>query len=149
MGAALTYARRYALFTLVGIAGEDDLDAPDLCVPPPPAPPLGEADRATRHRTARLLPRPRGRSCRLATRQRPAGGAGQARERPGSCRWRIGRVCATGSWREIARLSRRAIAPPSWARGALAAKNTLTAADAKLVEDAFEQRLSRCCRRDA
>jgi hypothetical protein len=30
MGAALTYARRYALFTLVGIADEDDLDAPDL-----------------------------------------------------------------------------------------------------------------------
>ena len=30
MSAALTYARRYALFTLVGIAGEDDLDAPDL-----------------------------------------------------------------------------------------------------------------------
>src|SRR6202035_4668595 len=34
MGAALTYARRYALFTLVGIAGEDDLDAPDLTAPP-------------------------------------------------------------------------------------------------------------------
>ena len=37
LGAALTYARRYALFTLVGIAGEDDLDAPDLspaAVPP-------------------------------------------------------------------------------------------------------------------
>src|ERR1051325_8207426 len=33
MGAALTYARRYALFTLVGIAGEDDLDAPDLDSP--------------------------------------------------------------------------------------------------------------------
>src|ERR1700730_9684559 len=30
MGAALTYARRYALFTLVGIAGEDDLDASGL-----------------------------------------------------------------------------------------------------------------------
>jgi hypothetical protein len=30
MGAALTYARRYALFALVGIAGEDDVDAPDL-----------------------------------------------------------------------------------------------------------------------
>src|SRR5216110_2744457 len=30
MGMALTYARRYSLFTLVGIAGEDDLDAPDL-----------------------------------------------------------------------------------------------------------------------
>ena len=34
MGAALTYARRYALFTLVGIAGEDDIDAPDLCAEP-------------------------------------------------------------------------------------------------------------------
>ena len=33
MGAALTYARRYALFTLVGIAGEDDIDAPDLNAP--------------------------------------------------------------------------------------------------------------------
>jgi hypothetical protein len=35
MGTALTYARRYALFTLVGIAGEEDLDAPDLCCPGP------------------------------------------------------------------------------------------------------------------
>ena len=35
MGAALTYARRYALFTLAGIAGEDDLDAPDLNAPAP------------------------------------------------------------------------------------------------------------------
>src|SRR5271154_4714872 len=34
MGAALTYARRYALFTLVGIAGEEDLDAPDLAGQP-------------------------------------------------------------------------------------------------------------------
>src|SRR5215470_10322021 len=38
MGAALTYARRYALFALVGIAGEDDLDAPDLIAPTTPAP---------------------------------------------------------------------------------------------------------------
>ena len=38
MGAALTYARRYALFTLVGIAGEDDLDAPDLISPSQPTP---------------------------------------------------------------------------------------------------------------
>jgi hypothetical protein len=35
MGAALTYTRRYSLFTLVGIAGEDDLDAPDLMNPTP------------------------------------------------------------------------------------------------------------------
>ena len=37
MGAALTYARRYALLTLVGIAGEDDIDAPDLKASMPPA----------------------------------------------------------------------------------------------------------------
>ena len=41
MGAALTYARRYALFTLVGIAGEDDLDAPDLCHVAPSAAAVG------------------------------------------------------------------------------------------------------------
>src|SRR5437870_3985113 len=37
MGAALTYARRYGLFTLVGIAGEDDVDAPDLDADPTPS----------------------------------------------------------------------------------------------------------------
>src|SRR5947207_10213250 len=37
MGAALTYARRYDLATLVGIAGEDDLDAPDLIAPTTPS----------------------------------------------------------------------------------------------------------------
>src|SRR5712671_4261109 len=36
VGAALTYARRYALFALVGIAGEDDLDAPDILAEPSP-----------------------------------------------------------------------------------------------------------------
>jgi hypothetical protein len=41
MGAALTYARRYALFALVGIAGEDDLDAPD---PLPESSPTVKAD---------------------------------------------------------------------------------------------------------
>jgi hypothetical protein len=44
MGAALTYARRYALFTLVGIAGEDDLDAPDLIAQTTPP------SKAERHR---------------------------------------------------------------------------------------------------
>jgi hypothetical protein len=48
MGAALTYARRYGLFTLVGIAGEDDLDSPDLIAPTTPSPrteepPIGKA----------------------------------------------------------------------------------------------------------
>ncbi|WP_439364437.1 ERF family protein [Bradyrhizobium sp. DASA03005] len=43
MGAALTYARRYALFALVGIAGEDDLDAPDTAAGPPAPPNLRAA----------------------------------------------------------------------------------------------------------
>src|SRR5262252_8796474 len=42
IGAALTYARRYALFTLVGIAGEDDLDAPDLTTPTAPTSKAGK-----------------------------------------------------------------------------------------------------------
>src|SRR5262245_41230878 len=54
MGAALTYARRYALFTLVGIAGEDDLDAPDLCVPPPAAVPSEKAWTAATPATSRV-----------------------------------------------------------------------------------------------
>jgi hypothetical protein len=48
MGAALTYARRYALFTMVGIAGEDDLDAPEIINDQP------QGDKATE---ARLAPR--------------------------------------------------------------------------------------------
>ena len=50
MGAALTYARRYALFTLVGIAGEDDVDAPDLL------PPEQQASRARRTKDRRQWP---------------------------------------------------------------------------------------------
>ena len=62
MGAALTYARRYALFTLVGIAGEDDLDAPDLnlrveAVSKREAPAKGNAPRSTgKAETAELEP---------------------------------------------------------------------------------------------
>ena len=36
LGTALTYARRYALFTLVGLPRENDLDAPDVPQPQPP-----------------------------------------------------------------------------------------------------------------
>jgi hypothetical protein len=46
MGAALTYARRYALFTLVGIAGEDDMDAPDLTAPSQAGPPSEDSGTA-------------------------------------------------------------------------------------------------------
>jgi hypothetical protein len=45
MGAALTYARRYALFTMVGIAGEDDLDAPDFANDEPKGEKTAEAGR--------------------------------------------------------------------------------------------------------
>src|SRR6266478_2105922 len=54
MGAALTYARRYALFTLVGIAGEDDLDAPDITTCGPAAGLKADA------RQDRFRPPPRG-----------------------------------------------------------------------------------------
>ena len=46
MGAALTYARRYALFTMVGIAGEDDLDAPDSANDEPHGDKTAEVDLA-------------------------------------------------------------------------------------------------------
>jgi hypothetical protein len=63
MGAALTYARRYALFALVGIAGEDDLDAPDVPVGPSTArspdevlqgEPFKKSPRATIHKPPQL-----------------------------------------------------------------------------------------------
>jgi ERF superfamily len=61
MGAALTYARRYALFTLVGIAGEDDLDAPDLNASSGPAGALNLNDDPTGAQTRKPSPRAPGR----------------------------------------------------------------------------------------
>src|ERR1700746_1326107 len=55
MGAALTYARRYALFTLVGIAGEDDLDTPELVQPPDPPRPARNSRNGSVH-SPRLPP---------------------------------------------------------------------------------------------
>jgi hypothetical protein len=132
MGAALTYARRYALFTLVGIAGEDDLDAPDLCDGPPS-----------------LLPSAVDRSFRPTddqSRMSRVPGNGRAR---GSGKGEIPLTLdpeQSGALREklLAELGNitSADSVPNWARGALTAKNRLTATDAKLVEDAFERRLS-------
>jgi hypothetical protein len=51
MGAALTYARRYALLTLVGIAGEDDLDASDLATPTIPT---AKIDKPAENKISRL-----------------------------------------------------------------------------------------------
>ena len=63
MGAALTYARRYALFALAGIAGEDDLDAPDLQVAEP-------VDPRGSHAVSHHRPRPNGGDGRLG--QKPS-----------------------------------------------------------------------------
>lgn len=66
MGAALTYARRYALFALVGIAGEDDLDAPDAAVGPPAAAEPKAAPGPNGKPPRGVLNRPR--SCRRSAR---------------------------------------------------------------------------------
>jgi hypothetical protein len=66
MGAALTYARRYALFTLVGIAGEDDLDAPNLAGQPSDGAPKA-GNRSIRERsTEAVAPGPLARRLVLA-----------------------------------------------------------------------------------
>src|SRR5262249_30777226 len=124
MGAALTYARRYALFTLV-IAGEDDLDAPDITT-------CGAAaGREQDSRQDRVRPPPRG------------SGNGRLRRME---RIRVLDVGQSAALRdallaEVARLP-SADSAVTWAARALPAKNSLTGADAKLLEDAFEQKLS-------
>jgi ERF superfamily len=129
MGAALTYARRYALFTLVGIAGEDDLDAPDLCVAPPSPPPsaakpLLEQSRVLFHTAGNGRGRgmTKGEAAAIIDGEQSAG-----------LRDRLLAEIGTIASADLA---------ASWAREALAAKNKLAAPDAKLVEDAFEQRLA-------
>jgi hypothetical protein len=52
-GAALTYARRYALFALVGIAGEDELDAPDILPTPRAVEP--RTDNGTKRRQDKII----------------------------------------------------------------------------------------------
>jgi ERF superfamily len=125
MGAALTYARRYALFALVGIAGEDDLDAPDLGAVP---------------NSAAELPRSNGQA---AAAQRTPSGDGKL---PGpSARSVLGEQLSA-SLRESLIEQMAAInsadEAAAWAQRSLPAKNTLTAADAKMVEQRFQARLS-------
>jgi hypothetical protein len=132
MGAALTYARRYALFTLVGIAGEDDLDAPDLAVIPKAianssngadgqasnaSTPAAEGSKEDRRRTLAT----RARKPLLATDQSAA-----LRDQL------INELEVLQSTEEMT----------TWAHQSIAAKNTLTAADAQLVEASFGLKLS-------
>jgi ERF superfamily len=124
MGAALTYARRYALFTLVGIAGEDDLDAPDLCDGP-------------------VSPSARDSQSRGPSRMPGNGHArgGMTREPPVILDPHQSAALREKLLAEVKNITSADLAA-TWAPEALTAKNRLAAADAKLVEDAFERRLS-------
>src|SRR5262245_25021401 len=140
MGAALTYARRYALFTLVGIAGEDDLDAPDLCAAPPTT--------AARTGTGSVIEGGTNPMVRSGELRFPPSSDGSGRTRA------AGRAASTPvlSRNESAGLRDRLLgeiaglqsqeSAANWAQGALAAKNRLSAEDAKVLEEAFETRLS-------
>jgi hypothetical protein len=127
MGAALTYARRYALFTLVGIAGEDDLDAPDIATCGPAA--GHEPD----SRQDRFRPPPRG----------SGNGRLRSTESNTTAVLDAGRSAALRDnlLAEVATLT-SADSAVTWATRALGAKHSLIASDAKLLEDAFEQKLS-------
>ena len=132
MGAALTYARRYALFTLVGIAGEDDLDAPpDLDT----GPKVGSEPPRSDHRiqsngratTTDWSARNRGRPPVPSTKSAlPPDQSATLRERM------VAQLAEINSADEAA----------AWAHRNLPAKNTLTAGDAQIVEEKFQVRLS-------
>jgi hypothetical protein len=126
MGAALTYARRYALFTLVGIAGEDDLDAPDFVAPTTAT---LKVNRATSNKRGHLN-----------------GGQGQQFARPRSVLPRLLEPQVSREFRDqlIAELESLSSADEAanWAHRILAAKNTLTATDAEHVEQAFQLKIA-------
>ena len=130
MGAALTYARRYALFTMVGIAGEDDLDAPDIA-----------NDQSQKDKVAevRVAPTPslepavaRSSQSRTANPATPP-----AREKLGA---EESAAIRAQLIREIETLPEDDLQPRAIA--ILKAKNRLSADDAKLVEDAFAARMA-------
>ena len=132
MGAALTYARRYALFTLVGIAGEDDLDAPDLGAIPKAGleQPLPSDHRSQSNGHAAAAERPSRDGGKPPVRSaRPI----LAPEQSAILRERlVAQLAAINSTDDAA----------AWAHRNLPAKNTLTAADAQIVEERFQARLS-------
>jgi hypothetical protein len=133
MGAALTYARRYALFTLVGIAGEDDVDAPDLLPPEQqasgPEKPKGNGSldggqhQSASHTAARSAPKTR--LAPVAPALEPEASA-QLRDR------------LLGQLKELTSGDEAAL----WAHRALPEKNKLIAADALRIEESFQAKLA-------
>jgi hypothetical protein len=133
MGAALTYARRYALFTLVGIAGEDDLDAPDLPMTNQNGTGAGPGnpEKMNGHAAATGLP------------FIPAPGNGSRRTpRPSVAPLNADASVALRD-KIVDEISSIASveAAIEWARRSLGAKNTLTTRDARVVETAFRDRM--------
>jgi hypothetical protein len=133
MGAALTYARRYALFTLVGIAGEDDLDAPDVAAPisekSDPAKPITSS-----HKTnGRVPPTAASPATKLRKGQeaRPAKTALAADLSVALRHQLLAEINDLRSSDDAA----------LWAHRSMGRKNTLTADDARQVEDRFRARL--------
>jgi hypothetical protein len=130
MGAALTYARRYTLFTLVGIAGEDDIDAPDLKAPTPPA-----------SATATSAPNRHGRL--TGSQSIPGRGGSKVVSNPakpilGTDASATLRDQLVSEINEIASSDGAA----NWAYRILGTKNSLTETDARQVEDAFRSKLA-------
>jgi hypothetical protein len=134
MGAALTYARRYALFTLAGIAGEDDLDVPDLNEPEPAAEvpnieqPSSGQPRPNRHRTL-------GRKS-LADRE---GKLNSTSANP-TLKGQLSAVLRDQLRNQLKDID-SAESAALWARRILPAKNSLSATDARQLEDAFRAKL--------
>jgi hypothetical protein len=131
MGAALTYARRYALFTLVGIAGEDDLDAPDLVSPAMPAPKAETGKTKGRLNGGPNDPSP----ARSANDQQRVTNRARTLEPEASAVLRdqlIVQLKGLSSPDEAA----------NWAHRILASKNSLVLAHAEQVELAFQLKLS-------
>jgi ERF superfamily len=134
MGAALTYARRYALFTLVGIAGEDDLDAPDLETPF--AEPAGNP--------TSQIPNGSGRKgngqAHVPTTDRPA-----RKFIPDAYRTVLEPQQSQAERdRLLSQLEclKSPDAATAWALRVLGPKNSLTTSDARRVEDAFQKKLA-------
>ena len=135
MGAALTYARRYALFTLVGIAGEDDLDAPDLTTPTnqTSAPEKPKAERIRRLNGGQQNPVQRSDPGRNAKIGSNSSLSVLGPEASAALRDRlIAELNDLGSGDDAA----------MWAHRSLPEKNRLAEADAQRVEETFRARLA-------
>jgi ERF superfamily len=134
MGAALTYARRYALFALVGIAGEDDLDAPDLNAPEPAQPDTKTPPSNGGSRDGQKFCPRKKTQAKLA----PDEDANSANSRLKAQLSTVLRDQLMSELKGVKSAEDAAI----WARRSLPAKNALNSADARQVEEAFQARLA-------